>query len=397
VKQPERSALPGDVPVRGGALDPVRVEQFLALQHGLFEAPDDDTLPDRLAQAIATFVGVGGAAVGVLDDGVYRLLATYGLPPTYASRYDGASLRDSELAPALASGRPLVLAESTDHDGPHTTVLPFTAGDPRGAVHLVTTGPETLGADDLQYARTLALLAGMALGNAQRRQRLAQVARLKGDALAAMAHDLRAPLNALIGYAGLLGDGVFGPLTAEQRDVSGTLERQAIELVDLLGATLDVARLETGQLPLRREEFALADLLDALRTGTFARPAQEGRLVCRVVPGLPALRTDRVKVKEIVQNLVDNALKHGAGQPVEVEASPGSSGETIVLTVRNAGGIPADLLPHLFEPFRAGNGGGTGFGLYIVRCFSEALGGRVSARSVPGEDTVLTVELPIGR
>jgi signal transduction histidine kinase len=384
------------MPVCGGVLDPVRVEQFLALQHGLFDTPDVDTLPDRLAQAIATFVGVDGAAVGVLDDDVYRLLAAYGLPPAYAARYDRTSLRDSELAPALASGRPLVLAEPGDHDGGHTTVLPFAAGDVRGAIHLVTTGPETLGPDDLQYARTLALLAGTALGNAQRWRRLSQAARLKGDALAAMAHDLRAPLNALIGYAGLLGDGAFGPLTAEQRNVSGTLERQAIELVDLLGATLDVARLETGQLPLRREEFAFGDVLGALSAGTFARAAQEGRLVYRVRPGLPTLRTDRVKVKEIVQNLVDNALKHGAGQPVEVEASPGPRGDTIVLNVRNAGGIPADLLPHLFEPFRAGDGGGTGFGLYIVRCFSEALGGRVSARSAAGEDTVLTVELPIG-
>jgi signal transduction histidine kinase len=382
--------------VRGGALDPLRVEQFLALQHGLFEAPDVDTLPDRLAQAIATFVGVDGVAVGVLADGVYRVLAVYGLPPAYAARYDGASLHDSELAPALASGRPLVLAEAPDDDGRQTTVLPFTAGESRGAIHIVSTAPDALSADDLQYARTLALLAGTALGNAERWRRLAQVARLKGDALAAMAHDLRAPLNALIGYASLLGDGAFGPLTTEQRDVSGTLERQAIELVDLLGATLDVARLETGQLPLRREEFSLADVLGGLRAGTFARPAQEGRLVYRLPPGLPTLHTDRVKVKEIVQNLVDNALKHGAGQPVEVEASPGPSGETILLTVRDAGpGIPADVLPHLFEPFRAGNGGGTGFGLYIVSCFSAALGGRVSARSLPGEGTALTVELPI--
>src|SRR5207237_1382367 len=207
---------------------------------------------------------------------------------------------------------------------------------------------------------------------------------MKGDALATMAHDLRAPLNALVGYAGLLGQGAFGPLAAEQRDVCTTLERQAVELVDLLGATLDVARLETGSLPIRSEEFALGELLAPLQTGTFALATREGRLTCRVPPGLPPLRTDRVKVKEIVQNLVDNALKHSDGRAVEIEVALAPEREAVRLTVRDRGpGIAADVLPHLFEPFRPGPGPerGTGFGLYIVRCFTEALGGHRRARS----------------
>jgi signal transduction histidine kinase len=72
--------------------------------------------------------------------------------------------------------------------------------------------------------------------------------------------------------------------------------------------------------------------------------------------------------------------------------------ESVRLTVRDAGpGIAPDLLPHLFEPFRPGPGAGsgTGFGLYIVRCFAEALGGRVAAHSQPGEGTAITVELPL--
>jgi signal transduction histidine kinase len=105
-----------------------------------------------------------------------------------------------------------------------------------------------------------------------------------------------------------------------------------------------------------------------------------------------------VKVKEIVQNLVDNALKHGEGRRVEVEVGLAPDRGSVRITVRDAGpGIAADLLPHLFEPFRPGRGPGhgTGFGLYIVRCFTEALGGRVVARSQLGEGTALTVELPV--
>ena len=179
--------------------------------------------------------------------------------------------------------------------------------------------------------------------------------------------------------------------------MSATLERQAIELVDLLGATLDIARLETGQLPLRCEDFALSDVLVALESGTFARARDERRLTFRVPPGLPLLRSDRVKVKEIVQNLIDNALKHGRGAPVTVDVTLGPDRSTVRLAVHDAGpGIPAELLPHLFEPARPGGPtAGTGFGLYIVRCFTEALGGHITTQSLPGQGTTVTVELPL--
>ena len=384
---------------RPGAAVPfeaARVRQFVELQHDLLlVSGDPDALPERLVQRAALFLGVAGAALGVLQDGRYTILATYGLGPEYRARYDGRSLRDPALTPTLAGGgRPVVL---DDPDG-RSVVLPFRGPDLTGALHLVVAETVPIADQALELGAALAALAGVALANARQWGRLARIARMKGDALTTMAHDLRAPLNALVGYAGLLGEGALGPLAAEQRDVCITLERQALELVDLLGATLDVARLETGSLPIRSEEFALGELLATLQTGTFARATREGRLTLRLPPGLPPLRTDRVKVKEIVQNLVDNALKHGAGRPVEIEVALAPEREAVRLTVRDAGpGIAADVLPHLFEPFRPGPGAerGTGFGLYIVRCFAEALGGRVAARSRPGEGTAVTVELPL--
>jgi signal transduction histidine kinase len=381
------------------ALDAIRVEQFLDLQSALLlPSGDPETLPDRLVQGVATFLGVAGAAVGVVQDGVYRVLGTYGVTPGYARRYDGSSLRDSELGAALGAARPLVLHELDGEAPVRTLVVPFRAGETRGALHVIA-ALDALPADDaLQLVRALSGLAGIALANASQCRRLAEVAALKGDALATMAHDLRAPLNALIGYASLLDEGAFGPLTEEQRDVSATLERQAIELVDLLGATLDVARLEMGRLPLRTEEFALADVLAGLAAGTFARACREGRLACTLAADLPALRTDRVKVKQIVQNLIDNALRHGAGGGVEIDVALAPGRDAVRIAVRDAGpGIAPDMLPHLFEPFRPGRGAGhgNGFGLYIVHRFAEALGGRVAAHGRPGGGTALTVELPL--
>ena len=386
---------------RDGAsdLDAVRVEQFLDLQRELLlGAGDPEALPERLAQRLALFLGAAGVAIGVLHGDRYRVLATYGVGPDYARRYEGLGLADSELAPALSGARPVVV-DDTDRGAPvKTIILPFPLADGRGALHVVVPEHAVPADDNLQLARALAGLTGIALANARHCRRLAEMADLKSTALTAMAHDLRAPLNALIGYASLLGEGAFGPLSNEQRDVSATLERQAVELVDLLGATLDVARLETGRLPLRTDDFALADVVAALEAGTFARARDDGVLTCRIPPGLPAMRSDRVKLKEIVQNLIDNALKHSAGAPVTVEASLAPDRRTVRVAVHDGGpGIPADVLPHLFEPGRPGAAptSGTGFGLYIVRCFTEALGGRVSAHSSPGGGTTMTVELPL--
>jgi len=399
VRQQENELAAAARPEPVAPFDALRVEQFVDLQRDLLlVSGDPETLPERLVQRTALFLGVAGAAVGLLQDGLYTILATYGLGSEYRARYDRQTLRESALAPALSGGRPLVL-DDTDRGAPvRTIVLPFRGPDLTGALHLVVAGTAPLADPGLELGFALAALAGVALVNARQCRRLARFARMKGDALATMAHDLRAPLNALVGYAGLLGEGAFGPLAAEQRDVCTTLERQAVELVDLLGATLDVARLETGSLPIRSEEFALGELLATLQTGTFARATRDGRLACRLPPGLPPLHTDRVKVKEIVQNLVDNALKHSDGGTVEIEVALAPEREAVRLTVRDAGpGIAADVLPHLFEPFRPGPGAtrGTGFGLYIVRCFAEALGGRVAARSQPGEGTAVTVELPL--
>jgi len=383
VRQQENELAAAARPALAAPFDALRVEQFVELQRDLLlVSGDPETLPERLVQRTALFLGVAGAAVGVLQDGLYTVLATYGLGPEYRARYDRRSLRESALAPALGGGRPLVLDDADRGVSVRSLVLPFRGADLSGALHLVVAGTAPLAHPGLELACALAALAGVALVNARQCRRLARLARMKGDALATMAHDLRAPLNALVGYAGLLGEGAFGPLAAEQRDVCATLERQAVELVDLLGATLDVARLETGSLPIRSEEFALGELLATLQTGTFAL----------------ATREDRVKVKEIVQNLVDNALKHSDGRSVEIEVALAPEREAVRLTVRDGGpGIAADVLPHLFEPFRPGPGPerGTGFGLYIVRCFTEALGGRVAARSQLGEGTAITVELPL--
>jgi signal transduction histidine kinase len=393
VTQHDGGAGAGTIEANGVPIDGTRLEQFLSLQRALlFSDGGDDALPDRLVHGIGTFLRLTGAAVGLRQDGEYRILAVYGPPLPYREQYHDAEqpAYGVTVARGAGEGGPAEIATL------QAIVLPFRVKDMAGALHLVAPSGAPLTAPDLALGRALAVIAGVALDNARQCRRLAQIARVKSDALAAMAHDLRAPLNALVGYAGMLRDGAFGKLTDEQHGVIQTLERQAIELIDLLGATLDVARLECEHLPVRSEEFSLGDVVAGLRAGTFARAAEAGVLSAKISPDLPLLQTDRVKVKEILQNLLDNALKHSGGM-VEVEATAAPENDSVRITVNDTGpGIDAALLPHLFEPFQPGTArtSGSGFGLYIVRRFTEALGGRVAARSVPGAGTSVTVELP---
>ena len=378
-------------------LDALRLEQFIDLQRGLLSgALDPEVLAERLVQGATLLLRLDGAAIGVVDGERYRLLATYGLAVDHAAQYEARSVLDPTSGSPLGVARPLLhIFLNGGAPPPRGLLLPFELEGTSGALHLIFDAARSLTDEDLELARTIALLVGVALASARQRSRLVDLARLKGDALTAMAHDLRAPLNALLGYTSLLAEGAFGSLTDEQRDIASTLERQAIELVDLLGATLDVARLETGRLPVRVEEFSLADVVTTLLAGTFAQPTRSGILHCNLPADLPLLHTDRSKVKQILQNLIDNALKYGGGRvDLRIVVAPGR--DLVRLVVRDAGaGIASELLPHVFEPFRRGSERGTGFGLYLVRSFADVLGGRVVIQSQPARGTTISVELPV--
>ncbi|MFN8545911.1 MAG: HAMP domain-containing sensor histidine kinase [Candidatus Binatia bacterium] len=373
--------------------DGIRLAQLVDLQQALLlPSLDPRVVAERLVHGTATLLGAQGAAVGMVRDHVYEILAATGTGEVARAAYDRSPDDTAPLAAVLGAGRALVVAAGPC-PGPEI-ILPLQAPGVAGALHLVLTANTVVNAEIAQLARTTATIAAAALANAIAWERANATARVRHDVLAAMAHDLRAPLAALLGYAQLLGDGTFGPLTAEQGDAVATIGRQGRELNDLIGATLDLVRHDSGRLAVRAESFAVTDVVETLRAGTFAGPTAAGTVAWRLAPDLPQLETDRMKVKEILQNLVDNALKHGRA-PVEVDVVVLPGGDAIRCIVRDHGpGIAAHVQRRLFEPYRSGTARGTGLGLYIVRCFAEALGGGVAARSTPGEGTTITVELP---
>src|SRR5437016_8057230 len=126
VRQQENELAAAARPEPVAPFDALRVEQFVDLQRDLLlVSGDPETLPERLVQRTALFLGVAGAAVGVLQDGLYTVLATYGLGPEYRARYDRQPLRGPALAPPLAGGRPLVLDDADRGASVRSLVLPF--------------------------------------------------------------------------------------------------------------------------------------------------------------------------------------------------------------------------------------------------------------------------------
>jgi signal transduction histidine kinase len=250
----------------------------------------------------------------------------------------------------------------------------------------------------MRIARGLAHLASLALENARLVSELGQASRLKSDFMATMSHELRTPLNVIMGFTDLLRTHTFGVLTPEQMDVLRSIDRNARELLDLISATLDLSRLERGEVPVEIGAVDIGALVHEVRDEGAAAWHQPGReLAVLIPPALPIVRTDRMKLKVVLKNLIGNAAKftpHGRID-VEVKARP----DGLEICVADTGvGIAPDVLPTIFEPFRqgddSGNRGGVGLGLYIVQRLLDMLGGAVEVESAVGVGSTFRVWLP---
>ncbi len=204
--------------------------------------------------------------------------------------------------------------------------------------------------------------------------------RSKSAFLANMSHELRTPLNAILGYTELLHEDAADPDLATDLD---RVHRAARHLLRLINDILDVSRIEAGRMGVFLETFEVAELLsDVAQTVEPLVVAGHNTLDVHIAPGLPVLRTDRTKLRQVLFNLLDNACKFTAQGTIGLCASAHDGG--IRVTVSDTGpGIPSDELQRVFEPFTQIDGsvsrthGGTGLGLALSRLLCRLLGGTV--------------------
>jgi PAS domain S-box-containing protein len=232
---------------------------------------------------------------------------------------------------------------------------------------------------------------------------LEQASALKTQFLANMSHEFRTPLNAILGYTSMLLKGVAGELSALQRDNLGRVDSNSRHLLAIINDILDISRIEAGRMPLHLTEFKLPELIAEVVAEVEPIIARSKLEVVTHVPAtLPAMRSDRPKVKQIVLNLLTNALKFTPQGRVTVSARPLPEARQIAIVVTDTGiGIAAGDLAKIFEDFQQADNsstrlyGGAGLGLAICRRLAGMLEGQITVESKPSTGSAFTLTLPL--
>ena len=223
----------------------------------------------------------------------------------------------------------------------------------------------------------------------------------KSTFLAMMSHELRTPLTAIIGYEELLADGITGPVSEAQRSQLTRIKASAAHLLTLIDEVLSLARIEAGHEVAHQEPTDVGALMHAAAELVAPLVAAKG-LTCAVQTPSDtlSLNSDRVKVRQILVNLLANAVKFT--DRGEITLAVRRNGDTVIFEVRDTGiGIAAENLERIFDAFwqvqqkAARRVGGTGLGLHLSRRLARLLGGDITVESAPGRGSTFVLALPL--
>ncbi|MEC9465720.1 MAG: ATP-binding protein [Myxococcota bacterium] len=245
--------------------------------------------------------------------------------------------------------------------------------------------------------------------------KLKELDRLKSNFIATVSHELRTPLTSIIGYAEMLTEGLAGDLNPDQQGYIQTVLEQSESLLGLIGQVLDLSRIESGNVVLKKAPITAAELVE--KSMTDVRPLAQKRsleLEARIDEGLEPITVDGDKIRRVLTNLLGNAVKFSReGTTILVRVSlvdqkdgtfdvfePQRNRALEVAVADQGVGIPPEALERIFDSFyQVDNSstrefGGTGLGLAIVRNFLRAHDGTIDVESTEGEGSTFTFTLP---
>jgi signal transduction histidine kinase len=282
-----------------------------------------------------------------------------------------------------------------------------------GVISFYTKKEHEFGSDEVEFLSTLVGQAAIAIHNSQlfEQTRTQAVDReksnsVKDEFLSVMSHELRTPLNVVIGYTGLLKEGVLGEIGPEQSKALDKITDRAKDQLTMIDSILFATSVEAREIKAEPHEVNLATFLEDLKSSYNVSVTKGLCLSWEYPADLPVAHIDAAKLRHILQNLVNNAIKFTQRGEVTISlkiTSAGANGRPKFMEFKVADtgiGIAAPFVAVIFDKFRQVDSsetrpyGGVGIGLYIVKKFTEMLGGTVEVESVPGEGSAFTVRVP---
>ena len=234
-------------------------------------------------------------------------------------------------------------------------------------------------------------------------QELEESRKYKNEFLLSMSHELRTPLNAMIGYTSLTLHSLRGVIAPEHIENLIKAERAARSLLQLINDILDFSKIQAGKVQVNLETCDLTDIIDDVLASAESQVGDKPvELRQSVTARLPQVQSDYAKIKQILENLVNNAVKFTAQGTVTVRATADADRNAILTEVEDTGeGIPEKKLSSIFELFKQADGStkkkfrGTGLGLAITKSFCEMLHIEIGVRSVVGKGTTFLLHIPM--
>ena len=288
--------------------------------------------------------------------------------------------------------------------------LPLTAnGEVLGCSVWLTRNEYEFNEEEVEFLATLAGQAAIALQHSklydqsrQQTEELRNAHKIKDEFLKVVSSELKTPLNVIAGYADMFLQGVLGEMTPIQEKAIETIGRQSKELHRLINTILQVSNVEAEKIRVELHEFSLWEFFSELRSFYDSALAKEVQLVWSYPSDLPYVRCDRAKLRRILENLIDNAIKFTEQGTVGIVARYLHGKQMLQVQVLDTGeGIPQEQIPRIFDRFQRVPGGdatfhtgGVGLGLYLVKKYVDVLGGNIQVNSRIGESSSFTLYIP---
>ncbi|TMK76591.1 MAG: GAF domain-containing protein [Actinobacteria bacterium] len=408
------------------------VEQLTALgevSRAVSSTLDVETVLDTIVSRASQLAGAAGCSIYEYDEGAeqFELRATHNYDAEFVEAIRATPLRKGEglMGRAAEMREPIQIPDITQPGAYESSVrdtlirfgyravlsVPLLREDQIiGSLSFTRKEPGEFPPEVVDVLKTFATQSALAIQNARlfreiadKSAQLEAASRHKSEFLANMSHELRTPLNAIIGFSEVLTERMFGELNEKQDEYLKDIHASGQHLLSLINDILDLSKIEAGRMELEADDFDLPSAIDNALILVRERATRRGITLRRTIDEqLGMLRGDERKVKQVLLNLLSNALKftpEGGGIDVSARLQDGAA--EIAVTDTGVGIAPEDQ-EAVFEEFRQVGSAdkkvaGTGLGLALSRKFIELHGGRIWVKSQAGQGSTFTFTLPVRR